>query len=74
MPEQERYESHCDEGDRRTRRYHRLLYNWAAAQHSHPPGSFPYEVARRKARLAAETLDSLCDHCPYAGQEQKPCE
>lgn len=74
MPEQERYESHCPEGDRRGRNYSRRLEQWGKAQARHPPGSMPYEDARRKAQIAARVLDGLCDHCPYAGQEVKPCD
>lgn len=71
----EHYERHCPEGDRRGRQYSRRLEQWGRAQVRWLPGDQPYEVTRRQVRIAAETLESLCDHCPScAGQEPKPCE
>lgn len=71
----EHYDHHCDEGDRRGRNYSRRLEQWGKAQVRFAPGDMPYEVARRKARLAGEIMAGLCDQCPYEGQEGgKPCE
>lgn len=75
MPDQERYESHCQVLIIRSRQYGCRLEQWGKAQARWLPGDMPYEAAQRKARLAAETLEGLCEHCPYAGQEGgKPCE
>lgn len=74
MPERQHYESHCAESDRRGRNYSRRLEQWGKAQARWLPGDMPYEVARRKVQISARVLDGLCDHCPYAGQEEKPCE
>lgn len=66
---------HCFELKLRSRQYGRRLEQCLQAQSRHPPGHPVYEAARRKAQIAARVLESLCDQCPYAGQEGgKPCD
>lgn len=65
---------HCFELTLRSRQYGRRLEQWGKAQARWLPGDMPYEDARRKVQIAARVLDGLCDHCPYAGQEVKPCD
>lgn len=63
----------CLELRQHASRYSWALTNWEIAQRRYPFGHILYDQAQRQAETTGKRLEELCDHCPYAGQEEKPC-